>query len=53
MTHYQIRCHRRGRCPFVWDVIAANPRQAIRLAIFTWPNHFFTLIDRDFPSFLA
>lgn len=55
MQRFQIRCHRRGQSPFTWDVIAAHPGQAVKIAAFTWPGHLFTFVDHhdDQPQFLA
>lgn len=55
MNRYQIRCHRRGQSPFTWDVIAAHPGQAVKIAASTWPNYLFTFVDHhdDQPQFLA
>lgn len=53
LQSYEIRCHARGSAPFSFPVIAKSPSQAIAIARFAYPNHFFTVADREQPAFIA
>jgi hypothetical protein len=53
MQHFEVRCHARGKSPFTFQVVARTAAQAIAMARITYPNHFYTLTDRDQPAFIA